>query len=66
MEKYISQYLRDALYNTTKYVCHWVPAFAAYLAKKRTGANITTSHFLTPLKNSYPIEHWAGRLKTIY
>ena len=35
MEKRGSRYLRYALYNATKYVCHWDPAFAAYLAKKR-------------------------------
>ena len=35
MEKRGSRYLRYALYNTTKYVCLWDPAFAAYLAKKR-------------------------------
>ena len=35
MEKRDSRYLRYALYNAAKYVCHWDPAFAAYLAKKR-------------------------------
>ena len=35
MEKRGSRYLRYALYNATKYVCHWDPAFATYLAKKR-------------------------------
>lgn len=35
MEKRGSRYLRFALYNAAKYVCHWDPAFAAYLAKKR-------------------------------
>ena len=35
MEKRGSRYLRYALYNATKYVCHWDPTFAAYLAKKR-------------------------------
>ena len=35
MEKRGSRYLRYALYNATKYVCLWDPAFAAYLAKKR-------------------------------
>ena len=37
MEKRGSRYLRYALYNATKYVCLWDPAFAAYLAKKRAG-----------------------------
>lgn len=35
MEKRGSRYLRYALFNATKYVCIWDPAFAAYLAKKR-------------------------------
>ena len=47
MEKRGSRYLRYALYNATKYVCHWDPAFAAYLAKKRTEGkhyNVALSH----------------------
>ena len=36
MEKRGSRYLRYALYNAAKYVCHWDPAFAEYLAKKRS------------------------------
>lgn len=35
MEKRGSRYLRYAIFNATKYVCHWDPTFAAYLAKKR-------------------------------
>lgn len=35
MEKRGSRYLRYALYNATKYVCLWDPAFSTYLAKKR-------------------------------
>ena len=35
MEKRGSRYLRYALFNATRYVCHWDPTFAAYLAKKR-------------------------------
>ena len=34
MEKRGFHYLCYALYNAAKYVCHWVPAFAAYLAKE--------------------------------
>ena len=34
MEKRGSKYLRYAIFNATKYVCHWDPTFAAYLAKK--------------------------------
>jgi len=47
MEKRGSRYLRFALYNATKYVCHWDPTFAAYLSKKRTEGkhyNIAISH----------------------
>ena len=47
MEKRGSRYLRYALYNATKYVCHWDPTFAAYLAKKRTESkryNVALSH----------------------
>ena len=47
MEKRGSRYLRYALYNATKYVCHWDPTFAAYLAKKRAEGkhyNIALSH----------------------
>ena len=35
MEKRGSKYLRYAIFNATRYVCLWDPAFAAYLAKKR-------------------------------
>lgn len=47
IEKRGSRYLRYALYNATKYVCHWDPTFAAYLAKKRAEGkhyNIALSH----------------------
>ena len=47
MEKRGSRYLRYALYNATKYVCHWDPTFAAYLAKKRAEGkhyNVALSH----------------------
>ena len=47
MEKRGSRYLRYALYNATKYVYHWEPTFAAYLAKKQTEGkhyNIALSH----------------------
>lgn len=35
MEKCGLRYLRYALYNATKYVCHWNESLAVYLAKKR-------------------------------
>ena len=47
MEKRGSRYLRYAIYNATKYVCHWEPTFAAYLAKKRAEGkhyNVAISH----------------------
>ena len=47
MEKRGSRYLRYALYNATKSVCLWDPAFAAYLAKKRGEGkhyNVALSH----------------------
>lgn len=47
MEKRGSRYLRYALYNASKYVCYWEPAFAAYLAKKRAEGkhyNVALSH----------------------
>ena len=47
MEKRGSRYLRFALYNAAKYVCHWDPLFAAYLAKKRAEGkhyNVAISH----------------------
>ena len=47
MEKRGSRYLRYAIYNATKYVCHWEPTFAAYLAKKRAEGkhyNVALSH----------------------
>jgi Transposase and inactivated derivatives len=47
MEKRGSRYLRYAIYNATKYVCHWDSTFAAYLAKKRAEGkhyNVALSH----------------------
>ena len=47
MEKRGSRYLRYALYNSTKYVCHWDNNFGAYLAKKRAEGkhyNVAISH----------------------
>ena len=47
MEKRGSRYLRYAIYNATKYVCHWDPTFAAYLTKKRAEGkhyNVALSH----------------------
>lgn len=47
MEKRGSRYLRYALYNATKYVCHWDESFGVYLAKKRAEGkhyNVALSH----------------------
>ena len=47
MEKRGSKYLRYALINAAKYVCHWDPTFAAYLQKKRAEGkhyNVAISH----------------------
>lgn len=47
MEKRGSRYLRYALYNAAKYVCHWDESFGAYLAKKRAEGkhyNVALSH----------------------
>ena len=47
MEKRGSKYLRYAIFNATKYVCHWDETFGAYLAKKRAEDkhyNVAISH----------------------
>lgn len=47
MEKRGSRYLRYALFNAAKFVCHWDPTFAAYLSKKRAEGkhyNVAVSH----------------------
>ncbi len=47
MEKRGSKYLRYALFNAAKFVCNWNPAFAQYLAKKRSEGkhyNVAVSH----------------------
>ena len=47
MEKRGSRYLRYALYNAAKYVCHWDESFGRYLEKKRSEGkhyNVALSH----------------------
>ena len=47
MVKRGSKYLRYALFNATKYVCHWDPSFGQYLTKKRAEGkayNVAVSH----------------------
>ena len=52
MEKRGSRYLRSALYNAAKYVCHWDSTFAEYLARKRAEGkhyNVAISHAIKKL-----------------
>ena len=52
MEKRGSKYLRYALYNAAKYVCHWDSVFRSYLAKKRAEGkpyNVALSHAIRKL-----------------
>jgi len=47
MEKRGSRYLRYALFNATKFVCHWDSTFKSYLDKKRAEGkhyNVAISH----------------------
>jgi len=47
MEKRGSRYLRYAIFNAARFVCHWEPTFATYLAKKRAEGkhyNVAVSH----------------------
>ena len=47
MVKRGSKYLRYAIFNATKYVCHWDPTFKTYMAKKRAEGkpyNVAVSH----------------------
>ena len=52
MKKRGSRYLRYALHNAAKYVCHWDESFGAYLAKKRAEGkhyNVALSHVVKKL-----------------
>jgi Transposase and inactivated derivatives len=52
MVKRGSKYLRYALFNATKYVCHWDANFATYLEKKRSEGkayNVAVSHAVKKL-----------------
>lgn len=47
MEKRGSRYLQYALFNATKFVCHWDKTYGEYLAKKRVEGkhyNVSVSH----------------------
>ena len=52
MEKRGSRYLRYALYNATKYVCHWNPVFAKYPAKNVLKVSTIMLPCLMPQRNS--------------
>ena len=65
MEKRGSRYLRYAIFNAAKYVCHWDPAFAAYLAKKRTEGkhyNVAISHAAKKAGQTYLL---LGKIQTV-
>nr|MCR5321717.1 IS110 family transposase [Lachnospiraceae bacterium] len=52
MEKRGSRYLRYALFNAAKYVCHWDETFGAYLSKKISEGkhyNVAVSHAVKKL-----------------
>ena len=52
MEKRGSRYLRYALFNAARFVCHWDDTFAAYLDKKRSEGkhyNVAVSHAVKKL-----------------
>jgi len=61
MEKRGSRYLRYAIFNATKFVCHWEPSFAAYLSKKRAEGkhyNVAISHAAKKLvRLIFALEH---------
>lgn len=48
IEKYSSRYRRYALYNASKYVCHWNPPFRDYLDKK----HMEGKHYHVPLSHT--------------
>ena len=52
MENRGSRFLRYAVYNAAKYVCHWDSTFAEYLARKRAEGkhyNVAISHAIKKL-----------------
>ena len=53
MEKRGSRYLRYALFNAAKFVCHWDPTFAAYLAKNVRKGNTIMLLFHMPQRNLF-------------
>ena len=68
MEKRGSRYLRYALFNVTRYVCHYDPGFTAYLSKKRKEGKhyyVAISHAVKRLvRVLYAMEISGNRYKT--
>ena len=68
MEKRGSRYLRYALFNVTRYVCHYDPGFTAYLSKKRKEGKhyyVAISHAVKRLMRVlYAMEISGNRYKT--
>ena len=66
MEKRGSRYLRYALYNATKYVCHWDKTFGAYLEKKCSEGKHYNVAYLMLQKNLSGLSlHWKGLVNHI-
>ena len=69
MEKRGSRYLRYALFNATKFVCHWDSSFGEYLAKKQSEGkhyNVAISHAAKKLvRLIYHLEKTGQLYKTV-
>ena len=69
MEKRGSRYLRYALFNATKFVCHWDSSFGEYLAKKQSEGkhyNVAVSHAAKKLvRLIYHLEKTGQLYKTV-
>ena len=69
MEKRGSRYLRYALFNATKFVCHWDASFGEYLAKKQSEGkhyNVAVSHAAKKLvRLIYHLEKTGQLYKTV-
>ena len=69
MEKRGSRYLRYALFNATKFVCHWDSSFGEYLAKKLSEGkhyNVAISHAAKKLvRLIYHLEKTGQLYKTV-
>ena len=69
MEKRGSRYLRYALFNATRFVCHWDSAFGEYLAKKQSEGKhyyVAVSHAAKKLvRLIYHLEKTGQLYKTV-